>query len=192
MASASARFNGSPATFTTCTVGGTTCSSISVFITDGTVLISVTSVPPLARSNALDTTRMLAPVVSGTKHSYTARSKFNDVENNVRARTSPLKNRCAQQIRLTVLRCSSITPLGTPDPAAHTRLPLSALPAAPRSSQFRAPGRCPPARPASLPGRADNVPTDLPAGSTPHSSGSGLGTSPPPLSASASPAPQTA
>src|SRR5437016_925678 len=79
-----------------------------------------------------------------------------------------------------------------PDPAAHTRLLLSALPAAPRSSQLRAPGRCPPARPASLPDLADNVPTDLPAGSTPHSSGSGLGTSPPPLPASASPAPRTA
>src|SRR5437763_7633993 len=78
-----------------------------------------------------------------------------------------------------------------PNPAAHTRLPLSTPPATPRSSQCHAPGRCLPARPASLPGLADNAPTDLPAGSTPHSSGSGPGTSQPPLPASTSPAPQT-
>src|SRR5579864_1374048 len=67
--STSSRFNGSPATLTTCTPAGIASCSSNVVITDGTVLMSVTSAPRPTKSSALETTQIQAPLVSGTKHS---------------------------------------------------------------------------------------------------------------------------
>src|SRR6185437_15761123 len=87
--------------------------------------------------------------------------------------------------------CTAAVLLGTPGPAAHTRLPPSVWPANPPSSQSHAPHRSPPAHPASLPTPADSAPAGWLAHSTPRSSVPSLQTSPPLPQDSYAPAPQT-
>src|SRR6266478_6444742 len=96
MLSTTPRCSGSPATFTTLTVSGTPSTSTSALIAEGTVLINVTSPLPPAKSIVFATTHTDAPTVSGTKHSYTAKSKFSDVENSVRCKAEAANDSFAQ------------------------------------------------------------------------------------------------
>jgi len=52
-------------------------------IAEGTVLISVTSIGTRTISSTSRTSLIVAPVVIGTKHSYTAKSKLSEVEKSV-------------------------------------------------------------------------------------------------------------
>src|SRR5260370_1000447 len=114
MRSTNMRLSGSPAKFIRRTVSRMSHRSRSVFMVDGTVLMSVISMGSRAKSSAFLTTLTVAPTVSGTKHSYTAKSKFSEVEKSVRSRTSRVKDNWAQQIKFTELRCSTATPFGMP------------------------------------------------------------------------------
>src|ERR1700761_134397 len=107
-------FSGSPARLITRAVCGTAPTSISAFIADGTVLISVTSTRLRANSSAFLTIVTVAPTLIGTNHSYTAKSKFSDVENSVCFKSSAGKEDLAQLTKFTVFLCSIATPLGWP------------------------------------------------------------------------------
>src|SRR5581483_882075 len=100
--------------FTTRVVAGMPPESRIARIAEGTVLIKVTSAGSLTRVSGFSTTCRLPPRLRGTKHSYTARSKFREVDCSVRANTAGSSAARAQWIRLTALRCSIDTLLGSP------------------------------------------------------------------------------
>src|SRR5262247_511645 len=99
--------------------------------------------------------------------------------------------RSAQPLLTHYATCSRCVPPGKPDPAAHTLLPPSTLPAAPPPSPAPAPDISPPAPPAPLPTPGDGAPAYSPARSAPHSSARHLHTPLPPSPASCAPAPRT-
>src|SRR5262249_1023272 len=87
--------------------------------------------------------------------------------------------------------CNATVLADTRDPTAHTPLPPSILPRAPRPSLVHAPCRSLLAYPVSLPTPANTDPVDSLAGSDPHSSAPFPHRPPPPLPASSLPASQT-
>src|SRR5579862_1736474 len=88
----------------------------SSFITEGTVLIKVTSAAPGTprRWRAFSTTITFPPQVKVANISNTERSKQIEVENRTPAISSAEKTECAQCTNAGGLRCEMATPLGWP------------------------------------------------------------------------------
>src|SRR5262245_12342494 len=104
MLSTNSRRSGSPARLTIRIELGARPVSIRVFMADGTVLISVASIGEFPSSRAFLAILVRAPVVRGTKHSKTARSKLSEVEKSVRSNISGAKAELLQERKLTALR----------------------------------------------------------------------------------------
>src|SRR5215471_20688237 len=101
MRSTNSLFTRSPAKFTTRTAFGRLPTSTIAFTAEGTVLTIVISIDLYNTSSMSRTTVTVDPVASGTKHSYTAKSKLREVENSVRDKTSLGTESFPQQIKLT-------------------------------------------------------------------------------------------